>query len=103
MNNNKENVYWNFKKIKKKWYKLSNTFIVAGRSAVAPHNKHLHSLLPMASHDKAQLELQIAELHAQVGRLEALLEVEKKKNVRNVVRQKIDVMSSEVVDSNPYR
>jgi hypothetical protein len=50
----------------------------------------------MATSD-ASLWKQIEELQKQVQSLTAQLQK------KNVVRQKIDVMSSEVVDSNPYR
>ena len=44
----------------------------------------------------------INELQEQIKALKAELEAEKSKN-SGIVRHKIAMMSSEVVDSNPYR
>lgn len=46
-------------------------------------------------------EQKIAELKAQIKQYEELLEKEKATTTQQ--REKISVMSSEVVDSNPYR
>ena len=44
------------------------------------------------------------DLKRRIAQLEEELQNEKRKNdVSSTVRQKIDQMSSEVVDSNPYR
>ena len=44
---------------------------------------------------------QIEELNAKIRELEEALEAEKKR--KGPIREKIEAMSSEVVDSNPYR
>ena len=44
---------------------------------------------------------QIEELNAKIRELEVALEAEKKR--KGPIREKIEAMSSEVVDSNPYR
>lgn len=44
---------------------------------------------------------EIEGLRAKIKELEVALETEKKR--KGLVRKKIDQMSSEVVDSNPYR
>lgn len=46
-------------------------------------------------------ELSIAELKEEIRKYELQLEQEKLKNARQ--REKINKMSAEVVDSNPYR
>lgn len=44
---------------------------------------------------------QIEELNAKIRELEEALEAEKKR--KGPIREKIEAMSSDVVDSNPYR
>ena len=61
-------------------------------------NKYINH---MASSSDAHLLKRIEELQLQVQTLNAQLQV-KEKDKKNP-RKKIDVMSSEVVDSNPYR
>lgn len=43
------------------------------------------------------------ELLQRISQLEEELRVEREENGQSVPRHRIDVMSSEVVDSNPYR
>lgn len=47
------------------------------------------------------MAVKIEELKAKIKELEIALEMEKKR--KGPVREKINEMSSEVVDSNPYR
>ena len=65
-------------------------------------NKYInHMASSSSSSSDVHLLKQIEELKLQVQTLNAQLQV-KEKDKKNA-RQKIDVMSSEVVDSNPYR
>ena len=64
-------------------------------------NKYINHMASSSSSSDAHLLKRIEELQLQVQTLNAQLQV-KEKDKKNP-RKKIDVMSSEVVDSNPYR